>query len=172
MDLIDNGMDIEKILHSGGVTRFHAVPDLTSQRIDSHQWGVAMLCQYFDPDCRKEVLVKALTHDCAELYTGDIPSTCKWKMAFDTREDLSNLEKLFEAVLGVNYALTEEEENLLKICDSFEGMLYCVKRRKSGEIAAEQIFKNWLGFVNSQLSLNEIQTKFLMELNKEMEKFS
>lgn len=70
-------MKVLNILDSGNVVRFHAVPGVGKQKNSEHQWGVALLVAAIKPDCSKELLLAALTHDSAEIVTGDIPFTFK-----------------------------------------------------------------------------------------------
>ena len=71
-------MDINQVLLSGDVERFHSNPGIAKQKNSEHQWGVALLCQHFNPLCSKGIILAALTHDAPELFTGDLPATIKW----------------------------------------------------------------------------------------------
>lgn len=161
-------MNISKILESANVDRFHAVPNLTGQTIAQHSWGVAMLIQYFAPECRKEVVLAALTHDCAELITGDIPATTKWENP-ELKFTLSMVEDRIERQWGIKFDLNSEEEKLLKLCDALEGMNYCVERAEMGEVAASKIFWRWQKHVFTNLQMDEKQNSFFSELTSKME---
>lgn len=149
-------MDIDNILASGDVERFHSVPGMVKQDIANHSWGVALLVQYFDPNCRKELLLAALTHDCAELKTGDIPADVKWENP-DLKKALSEMEERIEKEWGIHYNLTAQETTLLKICDCLEGMTYCLKRLNMGEQGAGYPFGKWYNFLKENYLLTPLQ---------------
>lgn len=160
-------MDINKVLQSSGVSRFHAVPGLAPQTIAQHSWGVAMLCQYFKPKCRKELVLAALTHDCTEMVTGDIPATAKWQSP-ELKTMLDKIESHTEKEWGIQFELNPEEKRLLKLCDGLEGMNYCLERRKHGELEASVIFYRWSDFIMGKFALNDKETEFLSNLINKM----
>ena len=160
-------MNISKVLQSSGVGRFHAAPGLSSQTIAQHSWGVTMLCQYFDPECRKELVLAALTHDCTEAVTGDIPATAKWQSP-ELKTVLDEIEAKVEKEWGIHFELTEQEQRLLKLCDGLEGMNYCLERRRHGEMEASVVFYRWADFIMGKFMLNDTETEFLSELITKM----
>lgn len=162
-------MDINNILKSSTVSRFHAVPGLTSQTIAQHSWGVAMLCQYFNPNCSKDLILAALTHDCTEMITGDVPATAKWQSK-ELKAVLNEIERKVEKQWGIQFNLNDEEKRLLKLCDCLEGMNYCLERRKQGELEALEVFNRWYIFVTSTFSLNDKEGEFISNLLKEMKR--
>lgn len=160
-------MDISKILQSSGVSRFHAVPGLAPQTIAQHSWGVAVLCQYFKPKCRKELILAALTHDCTELVTGDIPSTAKWQSP-ELKTILDKIESETEQEWGIAFELNPEEKRLLKLCDGLEGMNYCIERRRQGDLEASVVFYRWADFVMGKFVFNDKETEFVSGLITKM----
>lgn len=160
-------MDISKILQSSGVSRFHAVPGLAPQTIAQHSWGVAMLCQYFKPKCRKELVLAALTHDCTELVTGDIPATAKWQSP-ELKTILDKIESKTEQEWGIDFELSPEEKRLLKLCDGLEGMNYCIERRRQGDLEASVVFCRWADFVMRKFVLSDKETEFMSGLINKM----
>lgn len=160
-------MDISKILQSSGVSRFHAVPGLAPQTIAQHSWGVAMLYQYFEPKCRKELVLAALTHDCTELVTGDIPATAKWQSP-ELKTILDEIESKTEQEWGIAFELNPEEKRLLKLCDGLEGMNYCIERRRQGDLEASVVFYRWVDFIMGKFVLNDKETEFMSGLINKM----
>jgi len=160
-------MNILKVLESSGVSRFHAVPGLAQQTIAQHSWGVSMLCQYFNPECRKELVLAALTHDCTELVTGDIPATAKWESP-ELKIILDQIESKTEQEWGIQFTLDEDEKRLLKLCDGLEGMNYCLERRRHGELEASVVFYRWADFIMGKFVLNEKETEFFSTLINKM----
>lgn len=144
-------MDISNLLLSGDVERFHTCSGLSNQRVSEHSWGVALFCEYLDPNCSKYVLLVAMTHDCAEMVTGDIPSTAKWREP-KLKVLLDRIEKQVEVEWGINWELKDSEKDLLKAADFLEGLSYCVKRYHAGEKEAMVVIKNWLNHYDDVLS--------------------
>lgn len=114
-----------KIWYSGGVKRYHIMRSI-EQNIAEHSWGVALLMSQLFPEVRKELIVAALTHDCSEVITGDIPATFKWFASEDFRESMQRAQDKFEKVfLGGKLEITEEEYLQLKFCDYLELIFFC-----------------------------------------------
>lgn len=158
-------MDITNVLLSGDVTRFHNVPNITAQKNSEHSWGVALLCQYFDPYCSKNLILNALTHDCAELYIGDIPATTKWEYP-EIKAILDKIEKKVDFDLGLaTFIITPKEKDLLKFCDMIEGMHYCMSRIKAGEQCAGFVFSKWEDAIRDRFTnLTEQQSEMFVDL--------
>lgn len=160
-------MNIVKVLESSNVSRFHAVTGMTPQTIALHSWGVALLCQHFWPDCSKNLILAALTHDCAELITGDIPGTAKWANP-ELKVLLDSIEADIEKEWKIDYNLDLVEKRMLKLCDCLEGMNYCLERRKHGELEASVVFGRWSSYISDNFSLNTSQRDFFNGLCNQM----
>ena len=141
-------MNLPEILKSGRVERFHAVPGVEKQTIAAHSWGLIAIIQFIDPDCRKELLLTAAYHDCAEIWTGDVPFHVKkfgnpdLKKILDEEED-----KWFTENRIPVYELDAEETALLKVADCIEGMSHCESCLSQGQEGAMESWKNWLGLL-------------------------
>ena len=164
-------MNIGEILRSGNVQRFHAIPGLNTQSIANHSWGVAMLIQELLPDCRKELILAALTHDCAELVTGDIPATAKWNKP-ELRDMLEDIERTTEREWGINFELTADEKKLLKLCDCLEGMFYCLHQRFRGNVYAVKPFLEWRKYVKANFALWKNEQEIFDDLIITMEEIT
>lgn len=137
-------MKIISVLESGKVERFHTVPGVAKQSIAEHQWGVALIAQTLYPDFSKNLLLKALTHDCAEVFTGHIPFTTKKANPF-LRTLVGVMETEYERELGIEYKLRNGEEDVLKLADMLEGFIYCYNRAtEHGEKKAMVVAERWL----------------------------
>lgn len=129
-------------VESGGVQRYHAVPSvLSKQRVDSHAWSVTMIVLCLtDGQASRDLLLHALLHDSAEIVTGDIPFTVKrqcpeMKHLLGELEDTAHRYHLFPLP-----ALTEEEEQVLKIADTLDGWRWCQLHEPRGPVS-----DRWLG---------------------------
>lgn len=164
-------MDIESILISGHVERFHAAPGITKQKVSEHSWGVALLCQHFNPDCSKALILAALTHDCAELVMGDMPASFKMDNP-EVRPILTAYEKRIEKEWCIEFQLPDEELQLLKLCDAIEGMKYCLFRLRHGEYYAKRVFYRWYEYVKKSFSLTSFQLRMVEDLRLDVEQIT
>lgn len=128
-------MNIQKVLESGDVVRFHATPGVDKQKNSEHQWGVALIVSNIYPSCSKELLLAAMTHDCAEIVTGDIPFTVK-KGHPELKQVLSNIEFIHNTGMGIVFNLNDFEESVLKMADTLECMNFCVDQIDMGHSKA------------------------------------
>lgn len=71
--------DITQVLRSGHVRRWHQNPDMAAcgENNAEHQWNVAAILLYIEPNATREQLIAALFHDVGELKVGDKPWTMK-----------------------------------------------------------------------------------------------
>tara|TARA_R110000851_G_scaffold96792_2_gene209954 strand:- start:34716 stop:35207 length:492 start_codon:yes stop_codon:yes gene_type:complete len=147
-------MNISKVLESSNVSRFHQVTGMTQQTIAQHSWGVSLLCQHLMPECSKDLILAALTHDCTELVTGDIPAPAKWAYP-ELKSVLDEIEEITEKEWGINFDLPTYEKRMLKLCDALEGMNYCIQRREVGELEAAIVFGKWANHIVEKFTLSE-----------------
>lgn len=92
-------MNINTILNSGDVVRFHNHAGIDKQRNSEHQWGVALIVEHIYPNASKALILAALTHDCAEYYTGDVP--------FPVKKDCPELSAVLHRItIFIRYRLT------------------------------------------------------------------
>jgi len=141
-------MNIRKILQSGNVVRFHNSIGMDKQKNSEHEWEVALILQHIYPQCSKELLLAALTHDAAEYYTGDIPFPIK-QASPELKSVLDKLEHQWEEQNGVHFNLHPEEAYFLKLADTLSGMWYCIQQVKEGKINAKRPFRKWREFIFS-----------------------
>lgn len=151
-------MSLLRVLESGGVERFHAFPGISGGTIAEHQWGVALIAHWLYPDGSKDMLLRCLTHDCAERVTGDLPSQTKSALNRETAA-LSQMESSVEEDMGVSDILSamlrtsdpscdmsrrlKTELRVVAYADSLEGMFYCADRYLMGEKRAARCYSQW-----------------------------
>ena len=160
-------MNVHKVLESAHVERYHTMAHIKNQTNDRHGWAVAILCQHFDPNCRKEVILAAMTHDSAELETGDNPAPVKWANP-ELKEVLDKIEHRVNTDWGIHYELTPDEKLLLKVSDYIEGMQYCFHRVMCGELSASIIFDRFYDRLNNHIGLDYDQRQFVNRMRNRM----
>lgn len=116
---------IETVIRAQSVKRWHMVDTTRSQTLAEHSTNVALLvflvCRsspinYFDDS--RVAAVAALTHDLAEVFTGDVPTHTKgWLMGLDELED-----KL--AAKEFKIAVNHHTQALIKLCDLADGIRF------------------------------------------------
>jgi hypothetical protein len=110
---------------AGAVKRYHTVRTVRQQDLSAHTHGVLMLIKQVYPECSRHLLIAAMHHDLPELITGDVPAPVK-RSSPGLAVVLEELEK-GAAPLYQDMGLTPFEECVLKWCDTFELVLYCME---------------------------------------------
>lgn len=146
-------MKIKTILNSGEVVRFHNHSGIDKQKNSEHQWGVALIVEYIYPNCSKQLLLAALTHDAHEYFTGDIPFPIK-QHSPELKGVLQGLEIKWECQNGVHFDLSKQERTALKVADVLEGMWYCLNQVKNGNLNAKRPFRKWREFLDRYMRDN------------------
>lgn len=126
---------IKKLLDGSGVLRWHTHRMQRPQTVAEHSCRAALILMAILPDCRIELLRAVLTHDLAEVSTGDVPAQVKWKHPkLDAM--LKDLEYQFEYEHGIYEELSEEEQKILKWVDKVELLSWCAEEAKLGNTYA------------------------------------
>lgn len=107
------------------LTRYHTAPmQMERQTVGAHSYAVSILIDQLWPDSSKQLIMAALYHDVPELILGDIPATAKWDYP-ELHQAFERAEKKVMDDLGLNFVLTAEEKNRLKMADMLELVMYC-----------------------------------------------
>ena len=107
------------------LTRYHTAPmQMERQTVGAHSYAVSILIDQLWPDSSKQLIMAALYHDVPELILGDIPATAKWDYP-ELHQAFERAEKKVMDDLGLNFVLTAEEKNRLKMADMLELIMYC-----------------------------------------------
>jgi len=149
------------------VTRWHTRVTLKTQSNAEHQWRVAMIAETIEPSISKQTLLYALTHDCFEHLTGDMPYNVKqnipalgYQMRFaeEHYSDKMNLPKAFK-----------QEENVVKAADRFCAMLFAIEEFHLGNKKMVEISNRvWEGIDKNEFGLNEKQLDRLKYLSSQV----
>jgi 5'-deoxynucleotidase len=162
---VKTGIDnLFEVVRGGTIKRYHTLETIGEQSVGAHSWGVAIILQYLEPNVSKIAILKALTHDVAELYTGDIPAPVKWDNP-DLVEVLKRIEDKYESDIGIEYELTPQEIALGKQADMFELLVFCVRQRRLGNTNMNEVFSNGVEYLAS-INLNSRGKELLGYLTK------
>lgn len=157
-------MKLLEILNTGRVLRYHSAPIHRKQNLASHQWEVAMILMHIYPECSKALLFKALTHDCAEAFTGDLPAPVKAKFP-EIKVILNTLELEYEKELGITYpAFVAEELLAVKHADVLSGMWFTYQQIRAGDKDAYCIAQKWFAMYNELPFLNKESRRLVGEI--------
>ncbi|MEM8773851.1 MAG: hypothetical protein AAGF53_02395 [Pseudomonadota bacterium] len=113
---------------TGRIRRWHNQVNLshTNDFLDGHYGRVARMMIMLKPDVSAEALRYALIHDDGERMSGDTPYPAKRKypeLALVSR-DVENQERC--RVWGPDPQLTEDELDLIEICDRLDSWLWAL----------------------------------------------
>ena len=117
-------MQAEILWNSGRVKRWHAFPIIGEQNVADHSWGVALIVmEIAESHLSINLMRAAITHDSAELYTGDMPYQTKkrWPQLAGA---LEICEQDVERAHNIDWVLTGEQRQILKWADMFELLLF------------------------------------------------
>lgn len=141
---------VRTLFDGSAVKRFHTIPTVTENTVGQHSHGVAMLCVLLEGGKPSSaLLMKALTHDLAEQYTGDVPSPAK--RALGIRKEFGEVEEALLATVEFSIEVTPREEQVLKLADCADGMLFCARERMYGNKSKmiKAAYKNYCTYVNA-----------------------
>lgn len=129
-DIMNN---LRFIANSSRVVRWHTSIVNHRETLGEHHAMVSQLVLLLFPDCSKETLAYAITHDVGELLTGDIPSPVKNVLGI--REQLSAIEN------GEGNPFAHEASNVsvegynqVLVCDVLARILYLWLERRTGNV--------------------------------------
>lgn len=117
-------MDVLKNWRSGFVRRWHMNPDMAhvDDTTAAHQGRCVMLVLSLWPDCNRELIKAAGTHDAAEFVVGDLSRPFKQtgSPAVQAHAELEN-QQLFE--MGFGCKLCSEDQARLKFVDYLDSYM-------------------------------------------------
>lgn len=133
------------------VRRYHQHTTLEVDTVGKHSAGVALYLLALDPDCRKEAMVAAITHDLGEFEVGDLPAPTKRRVSAACKSELDALEDAMLHDLGFGVDLTDEEHALLKLCDCLDGLSFCVEEYERGNRSMRDVGDKYISYIQQQL---------------------
>lgn len=152
---VDTAVNLMTVFRaSSAVKRFHVMRTTRNQTVGEHSHGVAVLVTLVEPNCSAALLKAALTHDFHERATGDMPTTAKWM--FPALEDaMEKAEALWNKAHGLEYALSEKEQLILRFCDYMDLLLFCTEELELGNRYATEGASNIIGVLGSMTMPND-----------------
>ena len=115
-----------EIYRSGSVERWHSYPEIPAQTIADHQCRVAqIICFFFWGEASSHLLYAALHHDCAELWTGDVPFFAKYANP-ELRKTLEATEHQAREKMGIRNVSFDSP--YLQFADRLEAYTYVALR--------------------------------------------
>ena len=157
---------VRTLFDGSAVRRFHTIQTVAENTVGQHSHGVAMFCMLFeDGKPSAALLMKALTHDLAEQYTGDVPSPAK--RALGIRQEFGVVEEQLLSTVDFSIEVTEHEEVVLKLADCADGMLFCAKERMLGNRSKmiKAAYSNYRSYVDTILDTLE-QSPFTARVHR------
>lgn len=115
-----------------------------------------------DMELPSRLLMAALTHDLAEVDTGDVPATAKWGDSKLTAA-LERLEGRFDEAHGIKWDLTPAEVRILKWADTYELCLYCHHHAYMGNSYANTILKAGMAYLTEKIGFPTTESKELYD---------
>lgn len=147
---------VRALFDGSAVRRFHTMCTVTENTVGQHSHGVAMFCMLFeDGKPSAALLMKALTHDLAEQYTGDVPSPAKRVLGI--RQEFGEIEEQILNTLDFSIEVNGHEDVVLKLADCADGMLFCAKERMMGNRSnmIKHAYGNYQSYVDTILNTLE-----------------
>lgn len=132
--MIQNLAHLEDRLDTGGVTRYHAAPDVEPQNIAEHSWRVCQTLLFIYPEASADCMRYALAHDMDERFVGDIPYFTKAKLDMSVVEAEADklLDNFMDSTDVRGTKLQKHEKLLVDFCDRYELTVYCLSQRTRG----------------------------------------
>ena len=149
---------LDFIIRGAEVTRYHTVRTIVDETVGHHSQMVALLCWLVDPDCSRNLLVAALSHDLAEHVLGDIPAPSKRE--FGIGEQVNALEDRLLMSAGFSSHLDKEEKRLLKFCDNLQGLIKCGREIELGNRRMQEVFDRYRSYIESTVLLGREKELF------------
>ena len=139
---------ITEIRNGLNVKRFHTTHRTQEETVGHHSCNVAAILLRLDPLCSRDLLVAALMHDVAEVYTGDVPAPFKWdnphvKQGLDDGEDDYVMEHSIP-----DPEISVEGMQLLKFADMLDLVLSSLEEMGRGNSYAKQLVENGANYLS------------------------
>lgn len=138
--------DIQSILLSGYVRRWHANPDLahTGETLAHHHAQVAQIVMALCPDPSRDLIKAALHHDCGEMGLGDVSWPAKNENP-KLEAMLATIEARNRSAMGLHWRLTGDERRWLKFADRLAAYAYMLQM--APRVASDDAWRDALAWL-------------------------
>lgn len=157
-----NKASISYLREAFSVKRYHTVMHVAMPETVGHHTCqvLAMLFYLFDDHPPLYLVRHALHHDAAELVTGDIPATAKWKFPAIAKAVEEAEDEVAQNVGLETCELDPQHRALLKFADMMDLCFKAVEELSVGNDAFQGILANGLSFIGALLggALKDHQT--------------
>jgi 5'-deoxynucleotidase YfbR-like HD superfamily hydrolase len=151
----------------GQVKRFHPMPTVGNITTAQHQYTVTWLIWLLtEGRCSARLLMRGLSHDCAECVWGDTPAPAKWESKGALAKQLNKLEHSVLASNGADFVCSPEEEQTLRVADALAGMLEATQERALGNRFMRRPYVTWLEKVEKCKNLSPMDEDVLDAIKK------
>lgn len=133
---------IEFFLDGAEVERYHTIRTIQRETVGHHSHGVAMFVVLMGGS--EDTIRAALFHDLAEYLLGDIPAPAKKQ--YGIGEQVSELEEEILKTVRFNVELGDRSKRLLKFADIFQGMSFCSREVKMGNVKLASVFHRYKSY--------------------------
>lgn len=135
-------VNIKAVRRGNSTLRYHTTGRIRPETVGQHSANVAALCYRLYPECSRDLLLAALSHDWAEAYTGDVPAPAKWDSPA-LKSALEVAEQEYCEVNGINLPLHSEYELLiLKLADIMDLVMSSMEEMNMGNTEAQWPYEN------------------------------
>lgn len=133
-------MKLHETLNSGYVRRWHTHPFMSEcgENLAAHQWGVAAIAIWLEPDISRDGLMLALFHDVGEALTGDLKGPFVAAYPAETAPIKAREQAHMEDLTGGVFGVSEWEQNVVHVADKMHGYLTLYRYRPVECTAAER----------------------------------
>jgi len=141
----------------GDVQRYHTLRTCQQDTVATHSQHVAALVWLLTNGLASgALLARALLHDMAEQYTGDMPAPFKRQLHIEDQVDsyeqsVLRWSGLYDSVPPASV----EEQRVLKLADCLDGMLFCLREVQARNLIMEDVFWKFESYI---ISLTEAET--------------
>lgn len=146
-------MNLYTLRDAGAVKRYHTVRTIGQQTVAEHTFNMLHIVLELEPEASLNLIKAVMNHDMAEVITGDIPATFKWRFPV-ANDALAVTEKVIEEEFGLTADITDYEKLVLKYADLLELTMYCCEQLDMGNRFTLQILENGVSALQRLPTLN------------------
>lgn len=153
-------MNLQQKRDAGNVRRYHTARIIGEQTVAAHSFNMCLILMEVLEHPSADVLKAAMFHDLAEVFTGDIPATFKWKFPA-VGNILAATEDLITEEAGLSIELDDLERRALKFADMMELCMFCCEQLELGNRNMIEILERGVDYLEQFPPFNEKSGKMI-----------